>query len=185
VLAHAILNERLNLFGLLGCGLCITGSLTIVMHAPPEQPIHSVSEVWNLAAQPGEGRGGGGCMAGKTANVIAFVALTQLRRVLPHTVPAAFMSYALAATACIVYLVWGVAPSHGSSNLFVYLAICSLAGSLSVVSCKVGTICWSAACYVGTCLRHVVCECEYILWHVLRSEFTACECARAYLHVGV
>jgi hypothetical protein len=49
-----MLNERLNLFGILGCVLCITGSLTIVLHAPPERPVGSVVEVWQLAMQPGE-----------------------------------------------------------------------------------------------------------------------------------
>lgn len=54
VLAHLFLKEQLNIFGILGCVLCITGSLTIVMHVPAEQPIESVTQVWNLAMQPGE-----------------------------------------------------------------------------------------------------------------------------------
>lgn len=41
------------------------------------------------------------------------------------------------AVSLICFLVWAVAPVHGTSNIFVYLAICSLAGSLSVMSCKV------------------------------------------------
>jgi hypothetical protein len=52
-LAHAILKERLNVFGILGCVLCIVGSLTIILHAPEEKPVVSVVEVWNLAMQPG------------------------------------------------------------------------------------------------------------------------------------
>lgn len=55
ILAHVLLNERLNMFGMLGCALCITGSITIVLHAPPERVIKSVAEVWQLAMQPGEG----------------------------------------------------------------------------------------------------------------------------------
>lgn len=54
ILAHMLLNERLNIFGMLGCALCIVGSLTIVLHAPPERAISSVVEVWNLAMQPCE-----------------------------------------------------------------------------------------------------------------------------------
>jgi hypothetical protein len=54
ILAHWILNEKLNLFGMLGCLLCIVGSMTIVLHAPPEREIHSVLEVWALAMQPCE-----------------------------------------------------------------------------------------------------------------------------------
>lgn len=53
VLAHSMLHERLNLFGMLGCVLCVTGSLTIVLHAPPERPVDSVLQLWVMASQPG------------------------------------------------------------------------------------------------------------------------------------
>ena len=53
VLAHYLLNERLNLFGLLGGMLCVAGSLTIVLHAPEETPMTSLLQVWQLAMQPG------------------------------------------------------------------------------------------------------------------------------------
>ena len=53
VLAHYLLNEKLNLFGLLGGMLCVAGSLTIVLHAPEERPITSLTQVWQLALQPG------------------------------------------------------------------------------------------------------------------------------------
>ena len=38
--------------------------------------------------------------------------------------------------AAIVYLIWYVAPVHGNTSIFVYLGICSLIGSLSVMSVK-------------------------------------------------
>ena len=53
VLAHWLLHERLNVFCVLGCVLCIVGSVTIVLHAPEEQPITSLLQVWRLAQQPG------------------------------------------------------------------------------------------------------------------------------------
>ncbi|KAL6514692.1 hypothetical protein OROGR_020271 [Orobanche gracilis] len=52
VLAHIILRERLHLFGILGCALCVVGSTTIVLHAPQEREIESVKEVWDLATEP-------------------------------------------------------------------------------------------------------------------------------------
>lgn len=52
-LAHIILRERLNIFGILGCVLCVVGSTTIVLHAPQEREIVSVKEVWDLATEPG------------------------------------------------------------------------------------------------------------------------------------
>ena len=54
VLAHMVLKERLNVFGIVGCMLCIVGSITIVLHAPEEQPITSLLQVWRLALQPGK-----------------------------------------------------------------------------------------------------------------------------------
>ena len=52
-LAHAILQEKLHTFGILGCALCVVGSTTIVLHAPQEREIESVKEVWDLATEPG------------------------------------------------------------------------------------------------------------------------------------
>ena len=53
ILAHLMLNERLNVFGVLGCALCIVGSCVIVLHAPPEREVGSLLEIWRLAMQPG------------------------------------------------------------------------------------------------------------------------------------
>ena len=47
-----MLKERLNKLGVLGCVMCIVGSVVIVLHAPQERTISSVTEVWNLATQP-------------------------------------------------------------------------------------------------------------------------------------
>lgn len=55
VLAHIILREKLHIFGILGCVLCVVGSTTIVLHAPQEREIESVIEVWDLATEPGNG----------------------------------------------------------------------------------------------------------------------------------
>lgn len=53
VLAHIFLDEKLHIFGVLGCILCVVGSTVIVLHAPIEKEIESVHEVWNLATEPG------------------------------------------------------------------------------------------------------------------------------------
>ncbi|KAI4389386.1 hypothetical protein MLD38_001616 [Melastoma candidum] len=50
-LAHVILKEKLHIVGVLGCALCVVGSTAIVLHAPPEQQIESVTEVWDLATE--------------------------------------------------------------------------------------------------------------------------------------
>ncbi|XLU82353.1 hypothetical protein S245_005773 [Arachis hypogaea] len=47
-----ILKEKLHLIGVLGCIMCIAGSIIIVIHAPKEQPIKSDLEIWSMATQP-------------------------------------------------------------------------------------------------------------------------------------
>lgn len=53
VLAHFILDEKLHPFGVVGCILCLVGSVAIVLHAPLEKDIESVKQVWRLATEPG------------------------------------------------------------------------------------------------------------------------------------
>jgi magnesium transporter len=45
VLSNSDPEEKLNILGFLGCGLCVVGSVVIVLHAPEDQPITSVQEV--------------------------------------------------------------------------------------------------------------------------------------------
>ncbi|KAJ8444160.1 hypothetical protein Cgig2_030980 [Carnegiea gigantea] len=52
VLAHCLLDEKLQKMGMLGCLLCIVGSTIIVLHAPGERSLESVDEIWGLAIQP-------------------------------------------------------------------------------------------------------------------------------------
>lgn len=54
MLAHIILHEKLHRLGMLGCVMCITGSVIIVIHAPQERPITSVQQIWSMATQPGQ-----------------------------------------------------------------------------------------------------------------------------------
>lgn len=67
---------------------------------------------------------------------------------------AGFLLYCFTATAVILYLIVSVAPIHGNNNIFVYLAICSLVGSLSVMSVKVSNllvkIAWRASQQPGS-----------------------------------
>ncbi|KAG7669423.1 hypothetical protein Ndes2526B_g05751 [Nannochloris sp. 'desiccata'] len=100
ILAHLTLNEKLNVFGIIGCVLCVTGSLSIVLHAPEEAPITSVLHVWDLAMQP------------------------------------AFLMYVVAALGAIYVLIFRVPVDVQAGNILVYVSICSIVGSISVMSCK-------------------------------------------------
>jgi hypothetical protein len=53
---------------------------------------------------------------------------------------AAFVLYSLVAVATMVYLIWWVPPEVAATNIFVYIGICSLGGSLTVSSCKVSEL---------------------------------------------
>ncbi|OVA01978.1 beta-tubulin [Macleaya cordata] len=100
VLAHIILRERLHIFGILGCVLCVVGSTTIVLHAPQERAIDSVKEVWDLATEP------------------------------------AFLLYAALVIAAVFILIFRFIPQYGQTHIMVYIGVCSLVGSLSVMSVK-------------------------------------------------
>lgn len=100
VLAHFILEERLHIFGVLGCILCMVGSTTIVLHAPHERIIHSVKEVWQLATEPG------------------------------------FIVYTCAVVIMVSVLIFYCVPKFGQKYLVVYVGICSLTGSLTVMAVK-------------------------------------------------
>ncbi|RZC68970.1 hypothetical protein C5167_032038 [Papaver somniferum] len=100
VLAHIILRERLHIFGILGCVLCVVGSTTIVLHAPQERAIDSVREVWDLATEP------------------------------------AFLLYAAVVIAAVIVLIFRYIPEYGQTHIMVYIGVCSLVGSLSVMSVK-------------------------------------------------
>ncbi|KAJ8431443.1 hypothetical protein Cgig2_014936 [Carnegiea gigantea] len=100
VLAHIILRERLHIFGVLGCVLCVVGSIVIVLHAPQERQIESVKEVWDLATEPG------------------------------------FLLYAVLVLVLVFVLVVHFVPLYGQTHVMVYIGICSLLGSLSVMGAK-------------------------------------------------
>ncbi|KAK8699238.1 hypothetical protein V6N13_115329 [Hibiscus sabdariffa] len=84
-----LLKFRLHTFGILGCVLCVVGSTTIVLHAPQERQIESVTEVWDLATEP-----------------------------------------------AVFILIFRFVPQYGQTHIMVYIGVCSLVGSISVMSVK-------------------------------------------------
>ena len=111
VMADWLLGERLHPLGMAGCVLCVAGSTVIVLHAPEEREITSVHELAALATAP------------------------------------AFSAYAALACGVAAALAFCGGPrqgrdgregrgAHSQNVMLVYIAICSLMGSLSVMSCK-------------------------------------------------
>nr|KAJ0188838.1 hypothetical protein LSAT_V11C900504300 [Lactuca sativa] len=90
----------LHIFGILGCALCVVGSTTIVLHAPQERQMESVTEVWDLATEP------------------------------------AFVLYAVLVLMAVFMIVFCYIPIYGQTHIMCYIGVCSLVGSLSVMSVK-------------------------------------------------
>ncbi|XP_020252815.1 probable magnesium transporter NIPA1 isoform X2 [Asparagus officinalis] len=100
VLAHFCLNEKLHVFGILGCILCVVGSTSIVLHAPKERAIESVKQIWYLAIEPG------------------------------------FIVYSCVVVLLVIILIFRYVPRYGQTHMLVYIGICSLMGSITVMSVK-------------------------------------------------
>jgi len=100
VLASIFLDEKLGRIGTVACGLCLIGSIIIVLHAPPDKEIRTVDEILVYALKP------------------------------------AFLSYAFTVTVVTVFMIYQMVPKYGKKNPLVYLTICSLVGSISVMACK-------------------------------------------------
>ncbi|KAJ7734072.1 magnesium transporter NIPA-domain-containing protein [Mycena metata] len=53
IMASFLLNEHLGHMGRVGCALCLLGSSIIVLHAPADEPLETVTEFLEYAVQPG------------------------------------------------------------------------------------------------------------------------------------
>ncbi|KAJ7748215.1 magnesium transporter NIPA-domain-containing protein [Mycena maculata] len=53
ILASILLKERLGHMGRVGCALCLLGSSIIVLHAPEDQELETVTQFLDYAVQPG------------------------------------------------------------------------------------------------------------------------------------
>lgn len=122
VLAHFILKEKLHKLGVLGCVMCIAGSVIIVIHAPQEYPIGSVLEIWNMATQPG-----------RFFSIIlrTYIVLLFMTNNNDFSV-SAFLLYVASVIVLVFILVFHFSPRCGHTNVLIYTGICSLMGSLSV-----------------------------------------------------
>lgn len=70
ILSHFFLNERLTLFGWIGCFQCIVGSIIIALNAPQQQSVSTISAFKSLFLAPWFLAYGGACIA--VALVIIF-----------------------------------------------------------------------------------------------------------------
>lgn len=101
ILASMILNEKLHLLGKVGCGMCLVGSTIIVMNAPAEAEIKSVSDI--------------------TDRMISNLG---------------FQFYVVFVIVVVCVLIFNFSPRYGRTNILIYVSVCSLVGSLSVIAVK-------------------------------------------------
>lgn len=50
--------------------------------------------------------------------------------------PAAFLTYCIFVTGFAIFMIWRMVPRYGKRTPLVYISICSLVGSISVMSVK-------------------------------------------------
>lgn len=118
VLGSYFLNEILGTLGKLGSAICLIGAVIIVLHAPADEDITTIDEILNDAIKPG--------MLNGTPPLDVYLL----------TIAIGFLLYALAVTVYAVVAIYKIAPVYGKKNPLIYLSICSLVGSVSVMSVK-------------------------------------------------
>jgi len=119
ILASYLLDEELGHLGRLGCTVCILGSLIIVIHAPADKDIQTVDEVLRYAVQPG---------ASRLRSPHSTMRLNKWR--------AGFLMYCFCVLVFTLTTIYAIAPKYGRSNPLVYISICSLVGSVSIMAIK-------------------------------------------------
>jgi hypothetical protein len=120
VLASLLLKEELGHLGRIGCTLCLLGSLIVVLHAPDDKPISTVDEILNFAVQPGK---------------YLPIVIDQMNSLITTPSPG-FLLYCFTVLVFTLSMIYYVAPRHGKKNPLVYISICSLVGSISVMAIK-------------------------------------------------
>jgi hypothetical protein len=119
ILASYLLDEELGHLGRLGCTICILGSLIIVLHAPADKDIQTVDEILRYAVQPG---------TSPLPSLYSSIHLNRWR--------AGFLLYCFCVLVFTLTMIYAIAPKYGRSNPLVYISICSLVGSVSIMAIK-------------------------------------------------
>lgn len=134
VLAHFMLKERLQKMGVVGCVSCVVGSVVIVIHAPQEHTPSSVQEIWTLATQTGWYSFLFFDLLFCWTNLLSWViTYWVIGFVFPSHITA-FLIYVVATLSVVLALILYFEPRCGQTNILVYLGICSLMGSITVIT---------------------------------------------------
>ena len=96
------------------------GSVIIILHAPADRDVQTVDEILEYAMRPG-----------------MLPTLRDGSHVSCQILNTAFLFYVTFVGVFASYMIFKVAPKYGTKNPMVYLSICSLVGSVSVMAIKV------------------------------------------------
>ncbi|KAG8410685.1 hypothetical protein J3459_016973 [Metarhizium acridum] len=117
-----LLNEQLGPVGRSGIAVCLLGAVLVIIHAPPEQPVETIDQILDYALQPG-------------MSPLRHAYLFALANAAFFSLPG-FLLYAFAVLGAVVFLIYKVAPVYGKKHALVYLSVCSLVGSISIMGIK-------------------------------------------------
>ena len=136
-LASLFLHEKLGRDGVVGCVLSLIGSIIIILHAPEEKEVDSINEMLGYALQPGM-RGVPLFDRSLILVLIPPVALLPCHEPTnqPTTTFLGFLIYSLLVIGASLVLIIYYVPKIGKRNPLVYISICSLVGSITVMACK-------------------------------------------------
>lgn len=126
MLASIFLGEELGHLGRVGCTLCLLGSLIIVLHAPEDKEVETVDEILKLAAQPGVHLPC--CLFNATRGYCLLQVFCLFG--------AGFLLYCTTVIIFSLVMIYRVSPRYGKKNPMVYISICSLVGSISIMAIK-------------------------------------------------
>lgn len=113
--------------GIIGCLLSVIGAVIIIFHAPEDPEVQSVQELVTYMLKPG------------LCNICLLVSnhSTHFFFVVYCTnISIGFLVYGILVILIVVGMIWKVVPRYGKTKPIVYLSICSLIGSLSVMAVK-------------------------------------------------
>ena len=119
MLGSICLKERMGPIGTIGCSLSVIGAVIIIFHAPEDPEVSSVQELVSYMLKPGRVR-----------RFVRFSSSFDLH------FNSGFLTYAITVILVVVGMIWKVVPRWGKTTPIVYLSICSLVGSLSVMAVK-------------------------------------------------
>ena len=101
-----------------------TCRFSLATDAPADPDIETIDQIWNYAVQPSEW---------------PFVAHVAFSASAEASLPrwTAFLFYLAFVTFFSLFMIYRVMPTHGKKNPVVYLSVCSVVGSISVMAIKV------------------------------------------------